>query len=82
MYKEDKSHISSITSNDLGDSVLADGINIPYTVDENGKLVVADRNRTNWWTNGFWPGLMWLMYIGTKNTENKHNNPVIVANGS
>ncbi len=20
----------------------------------------------NWWTNGFWPGLMWLMYFGTK----------------
>ena len=20
-----------------------------------------------WWTNGFWPGLMWLMYVGTKN---------------
>lgn len=19
----------------------------------------------NWWTNGFWPGLMWLMYAGT-----------------
>ncbi|MBQ4109421.1 MAG: glycoside hydrolase family 88 protein [Clostridia bacterium] len=23
------------------------------------------------WTNGFWPGLMWLMYIGTKNDEYK-----------
>lgn len=21
----------------------------------------------NWWTNGFWPGLMWLMYVGTNN---------------
>ena len=20
----------------------------------------------NWWTNGFWPGLMWLMYAGTR----------------
>ncbi len=20
----------------------------------------------NWWTNGFWPGLMWLMYAGTQ----------------
>ncbi len=19
-----------------------------------------------WWTNGFWPGMMWLMYVGTK----------------
>ena len=23
----------------------------------------------NCWTNGFWPGLNWLMYIGTKNEE-------------
>lgn len=21
----------------------------------------------NWWTNGFWPGMMWLMYVDTKN---------------
>ena len=25
----------------------------------------------SWWTNGFWGGLMWLMYIGTKNEEYK-----------
>lgn len=23
-------------------------------------------NGVNWWTNGFWPGLMWLMYHDTK----------------
>lgn len=22
--------------------------------------------RASWWTNGFWPGLMWVMYCGTK----------------
>lgn len=22
-----------------------------------------------WWTNGFWPGLMWLMYVGTKDEQ-------------
>lgn len=22
--------------------------------------------KITWWTNGFWPGLMWLMYYGTK----------------
>lgn len=38
---------------------------MPYTVDENGKLVVADRPRTNWWTNGFWGGMMWIMYKNT-----------------
>lgn len=38
---------------------------MPYTVDENGKLVVADRPKTNWWTNGFWGGMMWHMYRQT-----------------
>lgn len=39
---------------------------IPYTA-VNG--VHDDYMQTNpcWWTNGFWPGLMWLMYVGTKN---------------
>ena len=22
--------------------------------------------RITWWTNGFWGGLMWLMYAGTE----------------
>lgn len=25
----------------------------------------------NWWTNGFWPGMMWLMYAATGNEEYK-----------
>ena len=37
---------------------------IPYTT-KNG--VHDDRSDDIWWwTNGFWGGLMWLMYIGTK----------------
>ncbi len=24
-----------------------------------------------WWTNGFWPGMMWLMYAGTGNEQYK-----------
>ena len=42
---------------------------IPYTTDENGKY--DDKNKTDisWWTNGFWPGMMWLMYDATKNEE-------------
>lgn len=40
---------------------------LPYTVDENG--VHNDKSQTDicWWTNGFWGGLMWLLYIDTKN---------------
>lgn len=38
---------------------------IPYTAIDgvhDDKL----KNFAAWWTNGFWPGLMWVMYCGTK----------------
>lgn len=42
---------------------------IPYT-SING--VHTDRAKNiSWWTNGFWGGLMWLMYVGTQNEEYK-----------
>lgn len=47
---------------------------IPYTTDENGDY--DDRSDMtkkwnvddglNWWTNGFWGGIMWLLYQDTK----------------
>lgn len=47
---------------------------IPYTTDENGNY--DDRSDSsicwntddglNWWTNGFWGGIMWLLYQDTK----------------
>ena len=42
---------------------------IPYTADENGTHD-THTHETNqlgitWWTNGFWGGLMWLMYEAT-----------------
>lgn len=41
---------------------------IPYsTID--GKYDDEGKNPIYRWTNGFWPGLMWLMYVGTKNEE-------------
>lgn len=46
---------------------------IPYTTDENGNY--DDRSASsdswsqhdglNWWTNGFWGGIMWLLYQDT-----------------
>ena len=42
---------------------------IPYTT-KNGKYITRDDD-INWWTNGFLGGLVWLMYIGTKNEEYK-----------
>ena len=46
---------------------------IPYTTDENGNYDDrSDRNRSwriddglNWWTNGFWGGILWLLYQDT-----------------
>lgn len=48
---------------------------IPYKTDKNGDY--GDRSDTskewniddglNWWTNGFWAGIMWLMYQDTGN---------------
>ena len=42
---------------------------LPYTTADG---VHDDRqNEPLWWTNGFWGGLMWLMYIGTKKEDYK-----------
>ena len=39
---------------------------LPYTTD--GKGVHDDKQFTDitWWTNGFWPGLLWMMYGATE----------------
>ena len=47
---------------------------IPYQTDENGDYDDrSDLSREwntddglNWWTNGFWGGIMWLLYQDTK----------------
>ncbi len=43
---------------------------LPYTT-ING--VHDDKKETDicWWTNGFWGGMMWLMYLGTGNEDYK-----------
>ena len=40
---------------------------IPYTTDEKGRFIDYYKISPNWWTNGFWGGLMWLMYNETGN---------------
>ena len=41
---------------------------IPYIPDEKTKRYEEDKGETDiiWWTNGFWPGMMWQMYHATK----------------
>lgn len=41
---------------------------IPYSVKDGVHTDMAKTDIT-WWTNGFWGGLMWLMYSATKNPE-------------
>lgn len=38
---------------------------IPYTT-KNGVHNDMAQEDITWWTNGFWPGMMWLMYVDTK----------------
>lgn len=50
---------------------------IPYTTDENGDYDDrSDESKNwntddglNWWTNGFWGGIMWLLYQDTKDEK-------------
>lgn len=39
---------------------------IPYTSVDGVHDSKVEGNKIGWWTNGFWPGLMWIMYAGTK----------------
>ena len=46
---------------------------IPYTTSSkwhnrttDGTYCDMRKIDVSWWTNGFWPALMWLMYVGTK----------------
>ena len=38
---------------------------IPYTTKEGVHDSMTEGKDIYWWTNGFWGGLMWLMYVGT-----------------
>lgn len=41
---------------------------IPYTV-ENGQWKMGPMDGICWWTNGFWPALMWQMYEMTREEQ-------------
>lgn len=43
---------------------------IPYTT-KDGVHDNMIETRPEWWTNGFWGGMMWLMYLGSGNEEYK-----------
>lgn len=41
---------------------------IPY-IAENGRYSDYSESRLDWWTNGFWPGILWLMYEKEKDEK-------------
>lgn len=43
---------------------------IPYTT-KDGVHDNMIETRPEWWTNGFWGGMMWLMYLGSGKEEYK-----------
>lgn len=49
---------------------------IPYTT-YNGVhddcITSEDKHNIDWWTNGFWPGIMWLMYESTGDEKYKQS---------
>lgn len=48
------------------------GNKIPY-IPENGVYPDKGEQDICWWTNGFWPGILWQMYHATKKTEYKRS---------
>ncbi len=42
------------------------GSAIPY-IPENGRYVDMAERDISWWVNGFWPGMLWLVYNDTQN---------------
>ena len=41
------------------------GTDIPY-IPENGRYKDMGKEGIHWWTNGFWPGMLWQMYHATQ----------------
>lgn len=39
---------------------------LPYTTDASNVHIDMQQKNITWWTNGFWPALMWMMYGATK----------------
>lgn len=41
----------------------------PYTVEDGRFVNHNDKTVPSWWTNGFWPGMLWLLYRETRRED-------------
>ena len=42
---------------------------IPFSSPDGLHDDMSGDENIGWWTNGFWPGMMWLMYYATRDTK-------------
>ena len=76
MLEEHKNWIDTTWSNieqKLGVTCIESRNKIPYST-VNGihdDCSGAGSRKIDWWTNGFWPGMMWLLYAATKEEKYK-----------
>lgn len=71
--KENKAWIDEVWSkldNKVSKVAVKSREKIPYTT-VNGVHDDKQGDKITWWTNGFWGGLMWVMYAGTESEANK-----------
>ena len=71
LIKENKEWIDSVwekLDKKLSQTAVKSRDLIPYTSND-GKYDNRGAQNPNWWSNGFWGGMMWLMYQGTGNEE-------------
>jgi hypothetical protein len=43
---------------------------LPRTIDKEGRLVTS---QSDWWTSGFFPGVLWYLYEATVSSDSKCN---------
>lgn len=71
LTREEKDYIDNIwkkTDKKMSEVAVRSRNKLPYSA-HNGVHTDKSADNVNWWTNGFWGGLMWLMYSETGNEE-------------
>lgn len=67
-YRQWADEVWSKLDNKLQKIAIKSRDKLPYTT-INGEHDDMQKKDVAWWTNGFFGGMMWLMYVGTENNE-------------